>query len=118
MDKGDEKEFGMIVDNLKLELRRGMLVLSVLSQLRTPKYGYSLVELLAAKGMPVEPGTLYPLLRRLESQKLLESTWETSGAKPRKYYTLSAGGRSALDLLAEEWRESTKHMIGLLREEA
>lgn len=117
MNDHDDKEFLKNLENLRLELRRGTLVLGVLSQLRTPQYGYSLVEELSSKGIQAEAGTLYPLLRRLESQKLLESMWETSGSKPRKYYVLTDQGQRMLGLLATEWQDITKHMIGLLREE-
>jgi DNA-binding PadR family transcriptional regulator len=92
-----------IVTNLQQELRRGAIVLCVLSQLTAPKYGYALVESLEGKGIRVEPGTLYPLLRRLEKQELLTSEWETSGAKPRKYYVLSALGREVFSLLLRDW---------------
>lgn len=92
-----------IVDNLLLELRRGTIILSVLSQLKTSKYGYSLVETLKQKGIQVEPGTLYPLMRRLEKQGLLTSEWETSGSKPRKYYGLSDTGKEVYNILIEEW---------------
>ena len=71
-----------------LELRRGVLVLAVLSQLRTAQYGYSLRQALAGAGMPIEEGTLYPLLRRLESQGLLVSEWRIEDGPPRRYYTL------------------------------
>ena len=72
--------------NFILELRRGTLVLSVLSRMAEPKYGYALVQSLEKEGMRIDANTLYPLLRRLEKQGLLESVWETGGAKPRKYY--------------------------------
>src|SRR5262245_53460546 len=78
--------------NLELELRRGAIALAVLSQLRKPQYGYSLRQALAEKGMPIEEGTLYPLMRRLEEQGLLTSEWKTDVGSPRRYYTLSAQG--------------------------
>jgi len=91
--------------SLSQELRRGTIVLSVLSQLKAPKYGYALVEALQAKGLRVEPGTLYPLLRRLEKQGLLTSEWETTGSKPRKYYVMSTTGKLVYELLCDEWQE-------------
>jgi DNA-binding PadR family transcriptional regulator len=95
-----------IVNNLQQELRRGAIVLCVLSQLTSPKYGYALVESLQEKGIRIEPGTLYPLLRRLEKQEMLVSEWETSGAKPRKYYVLSsATGREVYNLLLKDWED-------------
>ncbi len=108
-------ETKQIVENLVLELRRGTLVLSVLSQLLEPQYGYSLVESLAIKGISVDPGTLYPLLRRLEKQELLHSEWETSGAKPRKYYVLSKTGEQVYEDLCVHWRAMTNTINDLLK---
>ena len=75
-------------DKLVLELRRGILVLATLSQLDEAKYGYSLMQELADQGLEIEQGTLYPLLRRLEYQELLESEWNVEGSRPRRYYHL------------------------------
>lgn len=98
-------------DNTGLtELRRGVLVLAVLSRLRTPQYGYSLRQALAAGGMPIEEGTLYPLLRRLEAQGLLASEWNTAHAPPRRYYRLNAEGERALAALADAWRDQVRVM--------
>ena len=52
------------------EVRRGSVVVASLLLLRTPGYGYGLLEALAAAGVPVDANTLYPLLRRLEKQGL------------------------------------------------
>ncbi len=82
-----------LISSLTVELKRGSLVLLVLSQLRTNEYGYSLVQKLEQKNAPIEAGTLYPLLRRLEKQKLLISEWDTSESRPRKFYTLSDEGK-------------------------
>jgi DNA-binding PadR family transcriptional regulator len=76
-------------DKLVLELRRGALVLATLSQLESERYGYSLVQRLAERGLAIEQGTLYPLLRRLDEQGLLDSDWKVEGPRPRKYYQLS-----------------------------
>lgn len=111
MNKQDE-----VLSNLILELRRGTLVLSVLSQLSKPQYGYSLVQSLEEKGLLLDAGTLYPLLRRLETQDLLISEWETSGTKPRKYYTLSENGRETYKLLCEEWTKISDNMNKLIKE--
>ena len=99
------------------ELRRGILVLAVLSRLRIPRYGYSLRQALAEGGMPIEEGTLYPLLRRLESQGLLDSEWNTEHAPPRRYYRLSADGEQALETLTRAWRDQVRVMDGLLGSE-
>lgn len=88
---------------LDAELRRGVLVLAVLSQLRTPQYGYSLRQALADQGMAIEEGTLYPLLRRLESQGLLTSEWRTEDGPPRRYYKLSPDGVHHYRSLSASW---------------
>lgn len=91
------------LDKLMQELRRGTITIAVLSQLFEPQYGYSLVAMLGEKGIQVEPGTLYPLLRRLEKQGLLDSKWDTNETRPRKYYLLSDTGKEVFHLLVEEW---------------
>jgi PadR family transcriptional regulator, regulatory protein PadR len=111
MDKGDA-----LYDSLVQELRRGTIVLSVLSQLKSPQYGYSLVVMLEDKGIAVDASTLYPLLRRLEKQELLESSWDTEGAKPRKYYQISDFGRTVYDKLCVQWLEMVKNMDTLINE--
>lgn len=103
-----------ITAGLALELRRGTIVLCVLGQLKKPMYGYSLVDVLAEGGMPVETNTLYPLLRRLEKQGLLESSWETSGAKPRKYYVITKLGEEVFTDLKKQWEDASKNMKKLL----
>jgi PadR family transcriptional regulator PadR len=98
-------------DNTGLtELRRGVLVLAVLSRLQVPQYGYSLRQALAEGGMPVEEGTLYPLLRRLEAQGLLASEWNHETAPPRRYYRLSVEGTRAFEALADAWRDQVRVM--------
>lgn len=105
-------------DNTGLtELRRGVLVLAVLSRLQVPQYGYSLKQALVEGGMPVEEGTLYPLLRRLEGQGLLTSEWNTEHAPPRRYYRLSEEGVRVLGVLAEAWRDQVRVMAGFLDKE-
>lgn len=102
-------------DNTGLtELRRGVLVLAVLSRLQVPQYGYSLKQALADGGMPVEEGTLYPLLRRLEGQGLLTSEWNTEYAPPRRYYRLSAEGARVFATLVAAWRDQVRVMGGFL----
>ena len=98
------------------ELRRGVVILAVLSQLRKPQYGYSLKQALAEGDMPIEEGTLYPLLRRLEAQGLLASDWDTGSSPPRRYYRLSADGTRAFAALAEAWREQVR-VIGAFLED-
>jgi DNA-binding PadR family transcriptional regulator len=110
-DRGDA-----LLDSLVLELRRGTIVMSVMSQLTTPQYGYSLVVLLEEKGMTVDAGTLYPLLRRLESQGLLESSWDVESSKPRKYYQLSEYGKNTYDKLREYWADMVQNINKLINE--
>src|SRR5471030_2721054 len=98
----------------ELELRRGVLVLAVLSQLRAAEYGYSLRQALAVRGMPIEEGTLYPLLRRLEGQGLLTSEWRIEDGPPRRYYQLSPSGERLLRDLTASWRGMVAIMDGLL----
>jgi len=103
-------------EGLMQELRRGTLVISVLSQLDEAQYGYSLVQRLAEKGLDIEQNTLYPLLRRLEKQELLDSDWEVTGARPRRYYKLSENGREMLDYLKTEWNRISE-VVGKLLDE-
>jgi DNA-binding PadR family transcriptional regulator len=99
------------------ELRRGTLTLAVLSQLRTPQYGYSLVQLLEESGIGIDQSTLYPLLRRLEKQELVSSSWDTSESRPRKYYVLSEYGFEIFGQLKQEWMNNSKELYHLLKEE-
>ena len=110
---GDADAFG----KLELELRRGVVVLATLSQLRAPRYGYGLRQALADQGMPIEEGTLYPLLRRLEAQGLLKSEWKIEDGPPRRYYSLNAEGRKLLKRLTASWQGMNDAMARLLREE-
>lgn len=102
---------------LEHELRRGVVVLATLSQLRKPRYGYELRLALADRGMPIEEGTLYPLLRRLETQGLLMSEWNVDGGSPRRYYSLNADGRKLLEKLTESWQGMNQAMDRLLEED-
>lgn len=103
---------------LEQDLRRGVLVLAVLSQLRAPQYGYSLRQALAERGMPIEEGTLYPLLRRLEGQGLLASEWRIDDGPPRRYYTLSPAGAESYRDLTTAWGSLTSVVGRLLNEES
>jgi PadR family transcriptional regulator PadR len=85
------------------ELRRGTVVVASLTVLRTPGYGYSLLETLSRAGFEVEANTLYPLLRRLEAQGLLTSSWNTDEARPRKFYRTTEQGDAIAGALRTEW---------------
>jgi PadR family transcriptional regulator PadR len=93
-----------VFDNLRLELRRGCLVLAVLAQLREEHYGYTLRRTLAERGIELDEGTLYPLLRRLEAQGLLVSEWRQEDNRNKRFYRLSAAGRTVLKQLVAEWQ--------------
>jgi DNA-binding PadR family transcriptional regulator len=105
------------LEQLRLELRRGIVVLAVLSLLDSASYGYSLIQRLGALGLDIEEGTLYPLLRRLEKQGLLQSEWDTTESRPRKYYRISAAGQEVLTLLRAEWQETVAVMRRILEGE-
>lgn len=93
-----------LFESLKLELRRGSLVLAVLARLREERYGYTLRQALAADGLEMEESTLYPLLRRLEGQGLLNSEWREEEKRKKRFYRLSPAGEAMLTALREEWR--------------
>jgi PadR family transcriptional regulator, regulatory protein PadR len=91
-------------ETLRLELRRGVLVVAVLASLEQELYGYTLRKALAERGLAIEENTLYPLLRRLESQGLLLSEWREENKRRKRFYRLSNEGRRVLALLLPEWR--------------
>ncbi|MGB2894619.1 MAG: PadR family transcriptional regulator [Anaerolineales bacterium] len=101
-------------ENTTLELRRGVITLAILSQLRDEHYGYSLIKLLNEKGLEIDQGTVYPLLRRLQDNGLLDSEWNVEGARPRRYYQISADGLKVLEALQIEWNKLVKVMKGML----
>lgn len=103
----NDAELSTTIEKLTQELRRGILVLATLSQLREPKYGYALIDELARQGLDIEQGTLYPLLRRLEDQGLLQSEWNVDGSRPRRYYRISPAGDDVLTGLISEWEGLT-----------
>jgi len=103
-------------ENVILELRRGVIVLAVLSQLNREKYGYSLINSLQKDGLEIDQGTLYPLLRRLESQGLLMSSWRIETDRPRRYYMISDEGRTLLPRLKEEWNNIVSMMNRMLKQ--
>jgi PadR family transcriptional regulator, regulatory protein PadR len=106
-----------VFENLRLELRRGCLTLAVLTQLRTERYGYTLRKALADDGLEIDEGTLYPLLRRLETQGLLVSQWREEEKRNKRFYKLSPDGEKILGQLLEEW-ERINTSLGRILEEA
>lgn len=105
------------VSGLMQELRRGTLILLVLSQLQKPMYGYSLVKKLNEHQIPMDANTLYPLMRRLEGQGLLESSWDTTETKPRKYYRITDAGREVLEKTKEYYKLFSTNVENLLEGE-
>ena len=105
-----------VFENLRLELRRGCLSLAVLTQLRTERYGYTLRKALADEGLEIDEGTLYPLLRRLESQGLLVSEWREEEKRNKRFYKLSPNGEETLKQLLAEWERINTSLTKLLQE--
>ena len=99
-----------IVSNLMQELRRGTLIIVVLSQLKKEEYGYNLITKLKENGITVEANTLYPLLRRLENQGLLKSEWNTKEDKPRKYYSITKDGKEVLKKFIHHWKDFSSNV--------
>src|ERR1700752_4830043 len=106
-----------LLDSLRLELRRGCLVVAVLAQLREEHYGYTLRKSLGDKGLAIEEGTLYPLLRRLETQGLLTSQWREEEKRNKRFYRLSAEGAAILELLLTEWTGINDSLHRILKNE-
>lgn len=103
-----------LFENLRLELRRGSLILAVLLELREERYGYTLRKSLADHGLPVDESTLYPLLRRLETQGLLQSEWREEDKRNKRFYRLSREGAGLLAQLTEEWQGINRSLEQLL----
>jgi PadR family transcriptional regulator PadR len=105
-----------LFENLRLELRRGCLIVAVLAQLRQERYGYTLRKALADDGLEIDEGTLYPLLRRLESQGLLVSEWREEDKRNKRFYRLSPNGEAILGQLLDEWRRINASLEQILQE--
>ena len=103
-----------IFENLKLELRRGCLILAVLAQLKAERHGYALRKALAEQGLAIDEGTLYPLLRRLETQGLLASEWREEDKRNKRFYRLSSEGADTLERLRTEWQNLNASMDRIL----
>lgn len=105
------------LDKMRLELRRGVLVLAVLASLRQRHYGYSLRRQLQDSGIDIDEGTLYPLVRRLADQGLLDSEWQQGEGRERRYYKLSELGANLLQQLTREWTTLNNALGPLLQPE-
>ena len=106
-----------IFDSLRLELRRGCLIVAVLAQLREEHYGYTLRKALADEGLAIEESTLYPLLRRLETQGLLTSEWREEEKRNKRFYRLSSDGKVVLEKLLTEWNRINTSIHKILKDE-
>jgi PadR family transcriptional regulator PadR len=104
-------------ENLRLELRRGWLTIAVLAELRTEQYGYTLRKGLAEHGLAIDEGTLYPLLRRLETQGLLTSEWREENKRSKRFYHLSPDGELILKQLLNEWHSLSDSLSRILAED-
>ena len=103
-----------IIEALRLELRRGTLILAVLGTLRSEKYGYTLKAELGEAGVDIDEGALYPMLRRLETQGLLASEWREDAKRQKRFYRLSDDGAAALEMLTAEWRRMNGALDSIL----
>ncbi len=113
--KGDSMTDSEHYQKLKLELRRGVLILAVLAELREEHYGYSLRKNLMSQGLDIDEGTLYPLVRRLEKQSLLTSEWREENKRKKRFYQLSDTGKDVLIKLSEEWRKTQTTLNEILK---
>ncbi|NLB70458.1 MAG: PadR family transcriptional regulator [Chloroflexi bacterium] len=111
------EDFDATFLNSSVELRRGLTNLVVLSECRQPTYGYELVKSLEKKGFPLDANTIYPLLRRLEKQGLLNSDWDTSMEKPRKYYQITPEGARFFEQLKAYWNETNRTVKQIIEEQ-
>jgi PadR family transcriptional regulator PadR len=108
-------EHDELFENLRIELRSGCLTLAALAQLRVEHYGYTLRKSLAEVGLDVEENTIYPLLRRLESQGLLVSQWREENRRRKRFYRLSRDGERMLEDLVHEWKGIDDALTRILR---
>ena len=111
-----EKANADVLENLRSELRRGSLIVAVLAELRTEQYGYTLRKSLEQNGLALEEGTLYPLLRRLETQGLLASEWRETDKRNKRFYRLSQQGQLILTQLLLDWEELSGTLNSILRQ--
>ena len=105
------------IDKLSAELRRGLIVLVVMSQLKEAEYGYSLLKKLEKKGYSITQDTLYPLLRRLEKQGYLSSDWKVDESRPRRYYQLNGLGEAVFTALRDEWEDQAVKIHNIISEQ-
>jgi PadR family transcriptional regulator PadR len=114
LNYGKEVQMTERLNKMRMELRRGVLVLAVLAVLKKEEYGYSLRKRLIAQGLDIEEGTLYPLIRRLESYGLLSSRWQEGDGRKKRYYKITTEGKKMLKDLSREWYGLNESIGGLL----
>ena len=114
MDSHIDLEDASLLENLRIELRSGCLAVAAMTQLRQEHYGYTLRKALDVVGLGIEENTLYPLLRRLESQGLLVSEWRTEGRRRKRFYKLSDRGERVLEKLVVEWAGINRALLRLI----
>ncbi|MFN7992611.1 MAG: helix-turn-helix transcriptional regulator [Bryobacteraceae bacterium] len=112
-----QRDDAELFENLRLELRRGSLVLGVLATLRVEQYGYTLRKNLSEHGLEVDENTLYPLLRRLEAQGLLVSEWREENKRNKRFYRLAKDGEQILKQLLAEWRIIDSALTAIVKEQ-
>src|SRR5271165_6698676 len=105
-----------VLENLRSELRRGSLIVAVLAELRAEQYGYTLRKSLEEHGIAIDEGTLYPLLRRLETQGLLVSEWREQDKRNKRFYRLSPQGELMLTELLLDWEDLSKSLKAILQQ--
>ena len=107
-----------MTEKFERDLLRGSLDLMVLSVVANePQYGYLIqkrINLASAGKVKLPAGTLYPLLHRLESDKLIRSTWETSTGRKRKWYEITAKGKKCLTAQAKQWQQYAECVSSLI----
>ena len=104
-----------VLENLRSELRRGSLIITVLAQLGSEQYGYTLRKSLEEHGIAIDEGTLYPLLRRLETQGLLLSEWREHEKRNKRFYRLSPQGELILEELLRDWESLSASIQSILQ---
>ena len=111
----DNEEKERLLKRTVQEMRRGSLVLAVLSLLPKKKYGYELLKEMNSMGFALTQDTLYPLLRRLNEQQLIDSEWIIDTTRPRKYYRLNEDGKALLAKLSIEWKSQSVRLGELIK---
>lgn len=104
-----------MAEPVQVQLKKGVLELCVMALLsRGDAYGYEIASRLA-KGIEMGEGTVYPLMRRMQADGLVETYLvESSSGPPRKYYKLTATGRSSLAAQSAEWVSFSKAVNDIL----